>query len=77
MKHGLFIKNAAVLTVTSLILRTLGIVFRIWMSNTVGAEGMGLYQLVVSVYVFVSAFATTGICTAVTRLTAEIGRAHV
>lgn len=73
LKHGLFIKNAAVLTVTSLILRTLGIVFRIWMSNTVGAEGMGLYQLVVSVYVFVSAFATTGICTAVTRLTAELG----
>ena len=69
LKHGLFIKNAAVLTVTSLILRTL----RIWMSNTVGAEGMGLYQLVVSVYVLVSAFATTGICTAVTRLTAELG----
>ena len=71
MKHKIFIKNAAILTATSLILRTVGIFFRIWLSGAVGAEGMGLYQLVISVYAFASTFATCGICTAVTRLVSE------
>ena len=73
MKHSLLIKNAAVLTGTSLVLRALGMIFRVWMTNIIGAEGIGLYQLIISIYVFASAFATTGICTAVTRLTAELG----
>ena len=66
-----FLKNAAILTVTSLLLRMVGMLFRIYMSNTIGAEGMGLYQLIVSVYVLVSTFATSGISTAVTRLVTD------
>ena len=66
-----FVKNAAILTVTSLVLRTVGIFFRIYLSGCIGAEGMGLYQLVVSIYVLVSTFATAGICTAVTRLVTD------
>lgn len=66
-----FVKNTAVMTATSLLLRTLGIVFRIFISNRVGAEGMGLYQLVFSVYVLGTAFASAGLTTAVTRLVAE------
>ncbi len=72
MKHKTFIKNAAILTVTSLILRTFGIFFRVWMTRSIGAEGMGLYSLILSVYVLGSTFATTGICTAVTRLVSEL-----
>ncbi len=71
MRHGVFVKNAAVLTVTSLILRTIGIFFRIFLSGKIGAEGMGLYQLIVSIYVLGSTFATSGISTAVTRLIAD------
>lgn len=71
MRHGVFVKNAAVLTVTSLILRTIGIFFRIFLSGKIGAEGMGLYQLIVSIYVLGSTFATSGISTAVTRLVAD------
>ncbi len=71
MKHGKLLKNAVILTATSLILRTVGMGFRVWMTNAIGAGGIGLYQLLISVYVFASAFATSGICTAVTRLTAE------
>ena len=70
-RHSVFLKNAAILTVTSLILRTVGIFFRIYMSNKIGAEGMGLYQLIVSIYVLGSTFATSGISTAVTRLVAD------
>lgn len=71
MRHGVFLKNAAVLTVTSLILRTIGIFFRIFLSGKIGAEGMGLYQLIVSIYVLGATFATSGISTAVTRLVAD------
>lgn len=71
MRHGVFVKNAAVLTVTSLILRTVGIFFRIFLSGKIGAEGMGLYQLIVSIYVLGATFATSGISTAVTRLIAD------
>ncbi len=71
MRHGVFVKNAAVLTITSLILRTVGIFFRIFLSGKIGAEGMGLYQLIVSIYVLGATFATSGISTAVTRLIAD------
>lgn len=60
MRKFTFIKNAAILTATALILRTLGIFFRIYMSNAIGAEGMGLYQLIFSVYVLAAAFAAGG-----------------
>ena len=66
-----FIKNAAILTVTSLLLRVVGMLFRVYMSNAIGAEGMGLYQLIVSVYVLVSTFASSGISTAVTRMVTD------
>ena len=66
-----FLKNAAVLTVTGLILRFLGIIFKVWLAAEIGAEGVGLYQIVFSVYVLAATFATSGICTAVTRLVTE------
>lgn len=71
MKKTLFIKNAAVLTVSGLILRFAGIIFKVWMASNIGAEGMGLYQIVFSVYVLFATFATSGISTAVTRLIAD------
>ncbi len=71
MKKTVFLKNAAILTVTSLLLRFLGIVFKIWLAAAVGAEGIGLYQIVFSVYMLAATFASSGISTAVTRLIAE------
>ncbi len=71
MKKTLFIKNAAVLTASSLLLRFVGIIFKVWLAAKIGAEGIGLYQLVFSVYMFSATFATSGISTAVTRLVSE------
>jgi len=71
MKKVLFIKNTFVLTLTSFILRIIGMVFRVWLVGKIGAEGMGLYQVIFSVYVLASTFATSGISTAVTRITTE------
>lgn len=71
MNKRVFYKNTAVMTGCSLMLRLMGILFRIFISNRVGAEGMGLYQLVFSVYILGTTFATSGLVTAVTRLAAE------
>ena len=71
MKKRLFIKNAVILTTTAIILRTIGIFFRIYISNAIGSEGMGLHQLIFSIYTFTSAIASSGISIAVTRLVSE------
>lgn len=71
MRKTLFIKNAVILTITGLILRFLGIIFKIWLAGKVGAEGIGLYHLVFSVYTFIATFASSGITVAVTRLCAN------
>jgi len=41
------------------------------MSNTIGAQGMGLYQLILSIYVMASTFATAGVSTAVIRIISD------
>lgn len=71
MKKTVFIKNALILTASSMILRFVGIIFKVWLAALIGSEGIGLYQLVFSVYILAATFATSGICTAVTRLVAE------
>lgn len=71
MNKRTFYKNTAVITGCSLLLRVFGIVFRILVSNRIGNEGMGLYQLVFSIYLLGSTFATGGLTTAITRLAGE------
>lgn len=65
MKNKVFLKNAATLTLTSFIIRGIGILFRIYMAAQLGAEGMGLYQLVFSIYTLAAA-AGSGLPAAVT-----------
>ncbi|MCQ2455612.1 MAG: oligosaccharide flippase family protein [Clostridia bacterium] len=71
MKKTIFIKNAAILTVSGLVLRFFGVIFKVWLASNIGSEGIGLYQVIFSVFVFASTFATSGISTAITRLCAE------
>ncbi len=68
-----FYVNALIITVTSLLFNTVGISFRVFLSNKIGAEGIGLLQLVFSVYMMSILFVVTGINVAVTRLVAEEG----
>ena len=71
MKIRLFIKNTVILVATSLILRTVGVLFKVWLADHIGQEGVGLYQLIFSVYILAATFASSGVSTAVTRLVAE------
>lgn len=60
-----------ILSASSIFVRMIGFVFRIYLSNTMGAEGMGLYSLIMSLYSLCSTVATSGISTAVSKLVAE------
>ena len=66
-----YFKNAVILTVTGLALRAAGMFFRIYIAGRIGAEGMGLYQLIFTIYSLCITFATSGISVAATRLAAE------
>ena len=65
------VRAAAVLTVFSLICKALGMFFRLYLSGRIGSEGLGLYQLILSLYSLFSTFATSGFLVAVSRLAAE------
>ena len=71
MEKVIFLKNAAILTATSLLLRFAGVIMKVWLAKAIGSEGIGLYQLIFSFYALAATFATSGICTAVTRLIAD------
>lgn len=71
MKNNTFLVNTVILTATSIFLRIIGIYLTSFLSQKIGAEGIGLYQLIFSVYTLAAAFAISGISIAVTRLVAE------
>ncbi len=66
-----FVRNALLLVGSSLLMRTVSLAFEAYTSQKVGAEGMGLFSLIMSVYGFAVTFATSGVSLAVTRLVAE------
>jgi len=66
-----FIRGAAILVVSGLIIRVLGFVYRVYLSNLIGSEGMGLIQLISPFYSLIILTLTSGISIAVSKLTAE------
>lgn len=64
-------KNAALLTGSDVVLRLAGLGLRIGLANALGGEGMGLYQLILAVYMVFVSLATAGINVASARLAAQ------
>jgi stage V sporulation protein B len=71
MRKRTIIKGTIILTISGILTRILGFVNRVYLSNLIGAEGIGLYQLVFPVYMICYTICCTGLFTAITRLTAE------
>jgi stage V sporulation protein B len=65
------ITGTLILTFASLITRVLGFIFRVYMSNLMGAEGIGLYQLIFPIYMLIWAASSAGISLAVSKKVAE------
>ena len=68
--HPLLI-GTALLTATGLASRIIGFFYRIFLSHTIGAHGMGIYQLIFPVFSLGIAFCGAGIQTAISKYTAE------
>ena len=63
-----FFFNGFLLTAVSLLMRTVGVSFNVYISNRVGAEAMGLFSLISTVLGFALTLATSGIGFATTKL---------
>ena len=63
-----FVGNVLLLTGTSLLMRLIGLGFQIYLTRQIGAEGVGLYQLIMSVELFASTLAVCGMRLAAMRL---------
>lgn len=63
--------GASVLLIGSIVAKMLGALYRIPLTNILGAEGMGMYQLVFPVYALFMVLATAGVPTALSRTVAE------
>ena len=70
-RFKVFIFNTSVLIITSLIFRGIDIYFTAYISKKIGTEALGIYQLVMSVYLFGITLATSGINLSVTRVISE------
>lgn len=69
MKQNL-VTGTIILTISSLLCRFIGFFYRIFLSHTIGAEGMGIFQLVLPLYNLALALTAAGIQTALSRLIA-------
>ncbi len=68
MTNKKFWLQGILLTGFSLFFRTTNIAYRSWLSGKIGPEGMGLYQLIFSVFMLAVTLSTSGISLAVTRM---------
>lgn len=70
-QHKSLLYGTLLLTGTGLASQLLGFVYRIFLSRLIGAEVMGLYQLIMPVYAVLSSLSIVGLTAAVSHLSAE------
>ncbi len=70
-KGRLYIRNAVILALVNILLRGAAVSFNGYVSGKIGAESMGLFTLVMSIYGFAVTLATSSVHLAAVRLTAE------
>ena len=71
MKRGKILIGTLILTIAITSVRFVGMFFRIYLAKTIGPEGMGLYQLILSFYFLMVTLATSGIRVAISKLISE------
>ncbi|WP_297629799.1 stage V sporulation protein B [uncultured Clostridium sp.] len=70
MEKDNFFKNSFLLTSSNIATGILGFIFSIYLSKILGAEGMGLYNLVMPVYHLFICLMTSGIVAAISKISA-------
>ena len=71
MSKKAIITGTLILTAANLITKFMGFFYRVFMSNTIGAEGIGLYQLILPIYILTWSITSAGFTTTISRLAAQ------
>lgn len=71
VKNNILLKGTLILTATGLLTRLLGFFYRIFLSHTIGAVNLGIYQLIFPVFGICFTLYGAGIQTTISKLTAE------
>ncbi len=66
-----FFLNASIMVLTTVLLRIISLYFSVWVSRKVGEEGIGIYQLTLSLYRLGITLSSAGIGFSATRIIAE------
>ena len=66
-----FITGTLILTITGLASRFIGFFYKIFLSRTIGAEGIGIYQMIFPIYGVCYAFTTAGAEIAISRFVSQ------
>ncbi len=64
-------KSVATITMFSMLTRALGFFFRIFLSRTIGAEALGIYQVALSVFMVLLTIVSSGFTLIISRMTAS------
>ena len=75
MRSFSFFQGTVILTVSSLLIKFLGFFYKIFLAQAMGAEGMGIYQLIFPVFAVCHSLTSSGLEVAISRFTAR-SRGH-
>ncbi len=64
-------KNVVIITTFSVLTRMFGFLFRIFLSRTIGAEALGMYQVALSVFLVLLTVVSSGFTLIISRMTAS------
>ena len=64
-------KTVAIITIFSILTRVLGFVLRILLSRSIGAEGLGIYQIAFSFFMILETLISSGLPFTISKMTAE------
>lgn len=70
-KNFHFFKNVLLLTATALLMRSVSLTFNLYLKNKLGADGVGLFSLIMNLFSFAVTFATSGVSLLAMRLVSE------
>ena len=71
MKKSSLIGGAVTLSLGGVITKLIGAVYRIPLTNILGAEGIGIYQMVFPLYTILLTLSSTGVPSGISKLIAE------
>lgn len=72
MKISKLLKHTLIMTAVNLIMRCTAVGFNAFLTSKIGSSGMGLFQLIITVYTLATTFSSAGIKLATTRVAVEI-----